>query len=668
MILVLKGPKPLLRVNTPFTTLFGHDAGDLQTRPLLDWIHTEDRDHLEQVIDSGGCVSARVQTQDGEWVKLDWSVRPDSDNNTAILGLLTNDTPTLQSATAPPKGKYSSKILETLDAMARVVESNNPGLRCSILLVDKDRKYITSGAGPSLSAEYNSAVEGLHIGPVVGSCGTASFWNVPVVVENIAEDPLWRDLRGVAKQTDVAACWSMPVTATTGEVVGALALYSHEPSTPTLSQMHGLGITARMVALAIERDALEVELREAAQRENEELARSLHSAEKANRLKSEFLANMSHELRTPLTAIIGFAEELLASEAIAAEQLAMVGPIRRNGEYLLDLINDLLDLSKIEAGELAPELAPFSPADLLRGVHETLALTARDKGVGFELHVGPVPIQLTSDARKVGQIILNLVGNALKFTSEGTVAIRASIDAQRSAFRVRVEDTGPGIGLEHLETVFDAFRQADGSSTRRHGGTGLGLAISRELARSLGGDLSVESRPGTGSTFELILPLQDAEVATLGKEFAVTEDSGSQAETPPQKDADLNGVRILFVEDCVDNQRLIHAILTKCGAHIDLAENGLLGVRAVEDSQDPYDLILMDVQMPVMNGYDATRAIRAGGFVGPIVALTAHAMATDRSRCLASGCDEYETKPITRARFLAKIASLVKSARQLSTS
>jgi len=255
MILRSAGSSETLRINRSFTEQLGLTSEDLEVRPLLGWIHPEDRESLSRAVDAGhGCATARHQTKQGEWTSFDWQFRTDADIVVA-LGLLHDESDVVAEQLAPGGTPKHATQAEGLEAMALIVEAKHPGMRCSILLVDAEHERVTVGAGPSLPDEYNQAVEGLRIGPAVGSCGTATYWNVPVVVENIAEDPLWKDLRDAAAIAGVAACWSQPITTSRGVVLGAMALYDTEPSAPTRCQMDALEIAARMVGLAIERDA-----------------------------------------------------------------------------------------------------------------------------------------------------------------------------------------------------------------------------------------------------------------------------------------------------------------------------------------------------------------------------------------------------------------------------
>lgn len=643
MVLSVTGARPLLRVNTPFTEQFGHDAKSLERRPLLEWIHAEDRPALEKAIDEGGCTSARIETKDGGWVTFDWSVRTDCDKNTATLGLLTSPDPTPSTHSTVVRS-HKSKILGTLDAMARVVEAHNPGLRCSILMVDKGQTYITSGAGPSLSAEYNAAVAGLHIGPSVGSCGTASFWNIPVVVENIAEDPLWRDLRPVAAQTGVAACWSFPVTSTTGEVLGALALYSPEPAAPTLSQMHGLGITARMVALAIENDALERELLDAAQKEQDELTQSLAAAEKANRLKSEFLANMSHELRTPMNGIIGM-NDLVLDTTLSELQREYVETAQSCSLGLLELLNDILDVSKIEAGKLALEIIDFDVVDCVERAVGLLGHRATDKKLELICDIHPdVPRSLRGDPTRLRQVLVNLIGNAIKFTEAGEVEVKIAAELQADSSVMltgSVRDTGIGIPMARQKEIFKSFVQVDGSTTRKFGGTGLGLSICAQLIDMMGGSVTLESEPGRGSTFGFTAVLQrTGEV-----------ESGSRAGGDCTV---LIGTRALVVDDNATSRRVLHGILSGWGGTVVSVANGpdtIASLQAAHRSNVPFDLLLLDADMPGMDGFEVERAVSGDPSCGSPVVILLSALGSERpdtDHCLL-------TKPVRRSPLLAAI-------------
>lgn len=379
-----------------------------------------------------------------------------------------------------------------------------------------------------------------------------------------------------------------------------------------------------------------------------EIARN--EAEAANRAKSEFLANMSHEIRTPMTAILGYAD-LLREDPDASTDVGgrseILNTIQRNGEHLLTVINDILDLSKIEAGRMSIEWRPASPVQILEEVCGTMRHRAVDKGLSLNVEVGRIPEFILTDATRLRQILINLIGNAIKFTREGTVTVLMDhIDSPRSPrLRIRVIDTGIGIAPDRLGQLFTPFGQADSSMARRFGGTGLGLVISRRLAQALGGDMTVHSTPGLGSTFTAEVGAFAADESVVPREAP---SRGAERATVTR-----SGLRILLAEDGVDNRRLLVHLLRRAGHTVEAVENGRDAVdRISRSSGASFDVVLMDMQMPDMDGYAATEELRRRGCTLPIIALTAHAMSGDRQRCLASGCDDYLTKPVESVRLL----------------
>ncbi len=399
---------------------------------------------------------------------------------------------------------------------------------------------------------------------------------------------------------------------------------------------------------------------------NRKLEAAYQQAEKANQTKSEFLANISHELRTPLTAIMGFAE-LLSDQLQGDETDPSAEAILRNSKHLLELINDILDLSKVEAGELKIERLQVNIPQLFEEIRSLFRPRVEEKGLSFKITLdGPIPESIQSDPVRLRQIVINLIGNAVKFTDRGSIEVMVKfIQKTNPLLQIQVIDTGIGISKDKFATIFQPFSQADTSTTRMFGGTGLGLAISHKLARLLGGDITVESESDVGSVFTLtaatgpvvgIRPITElkAELIRNGKPEKIT----------PKDFSELAGARILLAEDGRDNQRLVAAILKPWKVHLSLAENGEEAVQKILESEEKFDVVLMDMQMPIVDGYSATRQLRMAGYRQPIIAFTAHAMLSERKRSFDAGCDDYVTKPIDKVSLLNTILKYFEISRQ----
>jgi signal transduction histidine kinase len=385
----------------------------------------------------------------------------------------------------------------------------------------------------------------------------------------------------------------------------------------------------------------------------EEQARVLaHEATSANRAKSEFLANMSHEIRTPMNAIIGFGD-LLSEETLNEEQVSYVQMIRNSGRNLLSLINDILDYSKLEAGKMIITSGECRIGDLVGEVESMLRPQAIEKNIAFDvLECDFLPEVVYLDPVRVRQCLINLINNAIKFTHKGHVFVSVSLqDVEGQPFvRFDVEDTGIGIPKEKQSLIFESFTQADGATTRKYGGTGLGLTITKKLAELMGGHIEVVSEEDKGSVFTLMIPAgvawPDVDTAIWNKYKLI--DELNEMSNTEKGNCMFNG-KILVAEDNPSNQKLITILLQKMGVEVTIAEDGH---KAVEKcSNETYDLILMDMQMPNMNGYDATRELRKKGIKSPIIAVTANAMMGDEQKCLEAGCDGYISKPIDRAKL-----------------
>ena len=396
-----------------------------------------------------------------------------------------------------------------------------------------------------------------------------------------------------------------------------------------------------------------------------ELAQAKAAAEQSNRTKSEFLANMSHEIRTPMTAILGYSDLLVEDDCSPADRLSHLNAIRQNGQHLLGLINDILDLSKIEAGRMDVEQIDCSPRQVIAEATSMLRGRATDKGLDFAVRYATgVPPQVRTDPTRVRQVLVNLVGNAVKFTSAGsiTLVVAFTCDAAGTGrMRLAVSDSGIGMTAEQIGRLFRPFTQADTSTTRQFGGTGLGLHICKRLAGMLGGGLTVTSEYGVGSTFTLDVPVGPVDPRHLepGDHPSAAD---AAAVPPPRRWADIRlSGRFLLAEDGPDNQRLISTYLSRAGAVVEVVGDGRSAVERVlaeRAAGTPFRAVVMDIQMPEMDGYTAVGRLRAAGVDTPVVALTAHAMASDRDKCLRAGFTAYATKPIDRTRLLDTLAHL----------
>ncbi|QDU80980.1 Aerobic respiration control sensor protein ArcB [Polystyrenella longa] len=386
----------------------------------------------------------------------------------------------------------------------------------------------------------------------------------------------------------------------------------------------------------------------------ESLQQARAIAEEANQSRGEFLANMSHEIRTPMTAILGHAE-ILVDHLIDVDNLQAVETIRRNGLFLLEVINDILDLSKIDAGRIRLASERISVDDLVSDIRSLMDVRAKEKNLLLSVEcAGKIPATIQTDGTRLRQILLNLLGNAIKFTERGEVKLVADFQPSLQQMQFDVIDTGVGIDPSQLELLFEPFMQSDNSTTRTIGGTGLGLTISRRLARALGGDVTVKSQPGVGSKFTLIVDCGNIDsIPLINPSFDISLDKAAD-----HFSGSLSGT-VLVVDDRRDILYLAARLIEEAGGKVITATNGKDAIELLEGTaadRSAIDVVLMDMQMPQMDGYAATRTLRARGFDKPIIALTANAMVGDRDRCIEAGCTNYTTKPLNSKELLSMIA------------
>jgi signal transduction histidine kinase/DNA-binding response OmpR family regulator len=397
-------------------------------------------------------------------------------------------------------------------------------------------------------------------------------------------------------------------------------------------------------------------LEERIRQRTQELEKAMHGALAASQAKSEFLANISHELRTPMNGLLGMLDLVLDSP-VGGEQREQVEIAQRCAYSLLDLLNDILDLSKIEAGRMILEKVPFDLRSVAEDCVRAQSAKAQQKGIEVRYEYSGDVTNVTGDPLRLRQIVANLLSNAIKFTEKGWVSVRQSVSTEadgKLTMVLDVADTGSGIPAEKVPLIFEKFTQADSSISRKYGGTGLGLAITKRLVELQGGQIRVESRVGRGSTFTVEIPFETAPAV----EPTVEPRPEQRAAAPASKQA-----RLLLVEDNAVNQRVVLAMLRKKNYAIDVANNGQEALDKLERAAEPYNVILMDVQMPVLDGLETTKAIRRNNNWDnlPIIAMTAHAMIGDRERCLQAGMNAYVSKPVQQAGLIAVIEQYLAS-------
>ncbi|MGB4497390.1 MAG: response regulator, partial [Methylococcaceae bacterium] len=538
-------------------------------------------------------------------------------------------------------GKHLPDILH---AIVSCVEQEDNSVLCSILLLDKEGKHLLNGAAPSFPKFYNDAVESVEVGFGLGSCGTVVVTGKRVVVEDIKTHPYWVDFKDVATQAGLGSCWSQPIFSVQNKILGTIAIYHRHIYKPTDEDILELEQSAYLASIAIEHDRVESDLREA-----------VIVAQEATEMKSNFLANMSHEIRTPMNAVLGLSHLTLQTD-LTINQRNYLEKIESSGQHLLCLIDDILDFSKIEAGKMIIEQATFSIEKLLENVVTLIENQIESKGLTLQCHIASdVPLFLIGDSLRLQQILLNYCNNAIKFTEKGVIKIETDIVKNNQddvLIRFTVSDTGIGLTNEQISQLFQSFQQADMSISRKYRGTGLGLAISKHLALLMRGEVGVESEIGQGSSFWF--------TAILGKTKTLeTKESPSELNLHHDKTLSVMiGAKILLVEDDEINQEVAIGLLEPFNFKIDIANNGKEAVEMI--LRKSYDLVLMDMQMPIMDGVSATIEIRKTNQELPIVAMTANAMEREKDKCLAAGMNDHIAKPIKIEILLSTLAKWLK--------
>ena len=522
-------------------------------------------------------------------------------------------------------------LLSILDLIVKALEMEDPEALCSILLLSDDGSHLLLGAAPSLPDFYNQAINGMQIGDGVGSCGTAVFRKERVIVEDILNHPYWERARKLVAKTELRSCWSEPVIATDGSILGTFAIYHRYPCAPEEHDVEYIHHAAHLVSIAIGHKRAE----------NDRFARK--GAEAASQAKSVFLSNMSHEIRTPMNAILGFAQLLDSNSTLTPQQAEYVRIINRSGKHLLNLINDILDMSKIESGRMDMVVTEFSLDDFINDLEAMFRSRIEAKGVQMQVdRATDLPHYISADEVKMRQVVVNLLGNAVKFTLSGTITLSVSArvlnrdadQASNVALKFVVADSGPGISPIDIGDIFTAFQQAEAGV--EVGGTGLGLAISRNLAEVMGGGLNVSSEVGCGSTFCFDIPVQTLPNLTVQspKTLPQTVVALAEASSP---------VRVLVVDSKPDSRYLLSATLEPVGFSVVGAGTRDEAV-AIFESFTPH-VVLIEMRIAYGDDFvDSIKTLVAGHNV-PVIAVTASVFGEDVDGVALAGVDDYLRLP-----------------------
>ncbi len=550
---------------------------------------------------------------------------------------------------------------EVLHQLCRLIEAALENSICSVMQFDLDRQALQLQNAPRVSANFRNELSKLARPVLSRSFGVAAFRQEPVYIADVHTDVDWDDAAEAVAESEMLAFWSHPIRVNQ-EVAGCFNVALPRIATPTADQKTLLEMAANLAGIASKREW-----------DEQMLAQTLVRAESANRAKSEFLANMSHEIRTPLTAITGYADLLSTPENRAPEDVKWARQILRSARHLGMLLDDILDLSKVEAGRLTVERRPVEFRPIIDEVAEMFRPQVEEKLLKFAVHVSPeLPPWIMSDPTRIRQILTNLVSNAVKFTEKGDIRLELELvkTGREQELHISVIDTGVGLTADQIARLFKPFERLH-QETLTTPGTGLGLAISKRLVELMGGRIEVESRPGHGTRFSLVLPVESGLALANDSVMSPSSTSSSHARSAPigtvhsvrpnvGAASELFGLRVLLVEDNSDNISIFTHLLEPLGIHLTLAANGREAVDAVmkSDNAGVFDVILMDMQMPIMDGFEATARLRKEGVRTPIIALSAFAMESDKQRCLEAGCNLIVTKPVLRQELVAALADI----------
>ncbi len=594
----------LIRVNTAFRQVLCYAADELGRQPVLDWIHPADRAALEQALAEGsGRLEARHRTAEGGWVALEWQIRQE-EGGPVVFGTMRREPRAAPQGDPLPTARMPETIGELLTAMALIIEDERPGMLCSVLLLDEAGRQVSVGAGPSLPAEYNGAIEGLHIGPGVGSCGTAAYWNQQVIVEDIESDVLWKDLKQYAAIAGVRACWSHPITSMSGRVLGATALYNPSPRAPSRVELDGLERSARMFGLAIDRWRAEEALRESEARRSKrelELEDQLHQAAKMEAL-GVLAGGLAHDFNNLLGSVLGNAELAMSTVPDGGETQQMLQDIVTASNRAAELCSQMLTY----AGRGIISTQRLDCNALIREFGSLLQVTMSKKA-RLDYRLSSEALFVEADRGQLGQVIMNLLTNAAEsleggagtitvktdlcsFSAEELVKLQPSMPLAGGVYvRLRVEDTGCGMSDEVQGRIFDPF------FTTKFTGRGLGLAAVQGIVLRHRGAIELQSEPGRGTRFTVLFPYTEAPV---------------ELEEPEVRSRPPGLKRVLIVDDELMLRRILDRILQRAGFEVLHAANGREAIEVFRAESSTIDCVLLDFSMPDLDGEETFQELR----------------------------------------------------------